>query len=759
MTCGSSKSGSDTHRHLKTLQSTFRALKKKKKGKRYNESHCKQLVQEIFEELKYLTTSETDSVFNFEVISKEDLRYLSNCRDRNVKLQTELDNEKEEKERNKIRLKETIQHEKQKVTKGEEENSNLRLQIAKLKEGQKDLENENEKLRETIQLENYKVIQGEEEIASLRGQVEKLKEIQNVLEKEKEKMQTELTEKEETEKMLGMECLRLQETLDQVRRQGEEEVRNLKVHLEELEEDRKDLENKLRRYQEDVEELNKDLKSAKRTNNKQETDLRNLLQKKEILEGHVESLKYRVAEANSKIDQLNRQLTEERKAKENALNRLSAAAANRLRDQNPGITDLSDPNRPLKLAEKVSELYDNEWTNAIENLEAIDVSEEKGIRILLKIIQNVFDTCSEFGDVHLQSFPDLLVLPPTIFQLGKSRMINIEKMSSDVLKPMKDFRKSNAKYAITCLQEYFSKKEGKSRMQIEDKYLEQCREYIEKCVELCWMMRVQDPPIYMEANYATNSPFDSSRMRSFTKAGQFIHFVVWPTFFLHKDGPLLAKGVVQGSKTKIPEEKPGSSSSDEESHSSSDESDDEKYKDARSRTGSEPATEKDKDGAQDTSEISPNANDNEPLASTVESSNGSNEKGDNDSATPQNDDIKGRDTENKAAVDGSSPNEEVAQSGDENGEENTNIPSLEQQNETPEDTPENRNQLGQMKAAGDTVETSFSHVPYADNVSTDQSDENTDDEDSHGETEETRPEGNDAENPEKAVPSNQETDV
>ena len=53
---------SDTHRHLKTLQSTFRALKKKKKGKRPNESHCKQLVQEIFEELKYLTTSEVSSI-------------------------------------------------------------------------------------------------------------------------------------------------------------------------------------------------------------------------------------------------------------------------------------------------------------------------------------------------------------------------------------------------------------------------------------------------------------------------------------------------------------------------------------------------------------------------------------------------------------------------------------------------------------------------------------------------------------------------
>lgn len=51
-------------------------------------------------------------------------------------------------------------------------------------------------------------------------------------------------------KQLYQNCFnRLQETLDQVRRQGEEKVRNLKVHLEELEEDRKDLENKLRMFE------------------------------------------------------------------------------------------------------------------------------------------------------------------------------------------------------------------------------------------------------------------------------------------------------------------------------------------------------------------------------------------------------------------------------------------------------------------------------------------------------------------------------
>lgn len=41
---------------------------------------------------------------------------------------------------------------------------------------------------------------------------------------------------------------RLQEMLDRVRHQGEE-VRNLKVHIEQIEENRKDLENRLRRFE------------------------------------------------------------------------------------------------------------------------------------------------------------------------------------------------------------------------------------------------------------------------------------------------------------------------------------------------------------------------------------------------------------------------------------------------------------------------------------------------------------------------------
>jgi len=60
---------------------------------------------------------------------------------------------------------------------------------------------------------------------------------------------------------------------------------------------------------------------------------------------------------------------------------------------NPNITDLSDKNRPTKLGEVFSELYDNEWTNAFEGLSAAGYDEEEAIETLfltLTVIINRF---------------------------------------------------------------------------------------------------------------------------------------------------------------------------------------------------------------------------------------------------------------------------------------------------------------------------------------------------------------------------------
>ena len=72
--------------------------------------------------------------------------------------------------------------------------------------------------------------------------------------------------------------------------------------------------------------------------------------------------------------------------------RLSELASARLRYNNPDIADLSDENRATKLAEKLSELYDNEWTDLFEvtkqqnaKLDDVDKSIAEGLRDVLKV--------------------------------------------------------------------------------------------------------------------------------------------------------------------------------------------------------------------------------------------------------------------------------------------------------------------------------------------------------------------------------------
>lgn len=50
---------------------------------------------------------------------------------------------------------------------------------------------------------------------------------------------------------------------------------------------------------------------------------------------------------------------------------------------NPAITDLSDKYRPMKLSEMFNEMYDDDWTDAVEELSSQGI-EEKTVVILLR---------------------------------------------------------------------------------------------------------------------------------------------------------------------------------------------------------------------------------------------------------------------------------------------------------------------------------------------------------------------------------------
>lgn len=62
---------------------------------------------------------------------------------------------------------------------------------------------------------------------------------------------------------------------------------------------------------------------------------------------------------------------------------------------NPGLTDLSDKYRPQKIGEHFSELYDNEWTEAVHQLTG-DRDEEMAIQMIRDVLKVGLDTFCNF---------------------------------------------------------------------------------------------------------------------------------------------------------------------------------------------------------------------------------------------------------------------------------------------------------------------------------------------------------------------------
>ena len=59
-------------------------------------------------------------------------------------------------------------------------------------------------------------------------------------------------------------------------------------------------------------------------------------------------------------------------------------------------------------------------------------------------------------------------------------------------------------------------------------------------------MHLQTPPVHLDVDIETNTKFDANKFKQYTKSGSKIDYLVWPYLLLHKDGPVLCKGVAQG---------------------------------------------------------------------------------------------------------------------------------------------------------------------------------------------------------------------
>lgn len=222
--------------------------------------------------------------------------------------------------------------------------------------------------------------------------------------------------------------------------------------------------------------------------------------------------------------------------KEKLLTRLSKTAGDKLRENNPNFSDLSDPYRPTKLSEMFSELYDNQWTDAMEILEA-DRQEKRAVETLLNILMKCFELCKESSESQLSSLRDACC--------GNVKNNKDDDLVKAATKKSREMWREMAPWTVNGSSIYHALwKKIEESCGKDD--VEKCKLYIQKCVQCCWFMCVQDPAMQLTV-WTIGTKMDGYNMKSFTKNGQYVDFSVWPALYLHKDGPLLSKGIVQGT--------------------------------------------------------------------------------------------------------------------------------------------------------------------------------------------------------------------
>lgn len=258
--------------------------------------------------------------------------------------------------------------------------------------------------------------------------------------------------------------------------------------------------------------------------------IENLSQKLKAKDKYIEEIRKALSEVRVEKDQVEKEKTE-------ALTRLSKEMSSKLNDKNPNITDLSDSNRPTKIAEMYNELYDNEWTDALEELTTNVYKEESAIAELLACLQAAYSFCQSAAANQIENLKRALTNPS--LPLGGHSSSTAQPVNPDTEKMLEEVRKSQKMSGDVLLKEFECETSFKWI------FKESIPEYTTKCLELCWLMNMHNPPVALGLPPAKDSRFDGNLYKEYTRTGTSVDYVVWLPLLLHKDGPLLQKGVLQ----------------------------------------------------------------------------------------------------------------------------------------------------------------------------------------------------------------------
>lgn len=326
----------------------------------------------------------------------------------------------------------------------------------------------------------------------------------------------------------------------QLNKYASEEGR-LKEENSELMKAQESMKNEIHAYKEEVDELFKE---------------RHALQKQEkSLNRELDALKQAMATEKRKSDESIRTLIKER---DDLRDRFSKVAGAKLSDENSDIADLSDPNRAMKLSEKFGQLYDDEWTNAFEALtdDKIGINQKEAIRMLLNFLQDCLGYCEMVKKSQLDILNNVFLHPIQSAKIaasdGMQGMRERARIASKEEKALRELRRQitvQPGIIEEVKQAFLVEVKSWEKKGVEKKHVDSCLPYLQKCAELCWLIALHEPPLFVKFDFKPGEKIDQNVYSVYSTSGTKMDFLVWPPLYNGENGGLLSKGTAEPVKS------------------------------------------------------------------------------------------------------------------------------------------------------------------------------------------------------------------
>ncbi|XP_071127175.1 uncharacterized protein [Mytilus edulis] len=215
------------------------------------------------------------------------------------------------------------------------------------------------------------------------------------------------------------------------------------------------------------------------------------------------------------------------------------------------FTEIGDQNKPRRLGQRFSEVFEDTWSNAYEVLkpkkpeskkeDEKEEMDEKTIEILQNIVKVIYEFCKKTADSQVNKL--MIGMVPPIFDPmnTKKETKGDDDTVAKTEKMAKDYRKAVAPATIPILKQNILTQELQGKVLKDISIGKELKEYVDNCVNLIWYMCIQQPP--MEIVWGNRGEkFNKEMFRFSGKKGTKFRLTVWPAVLYFKDGGLAAPG-------------------------------------------------------------------------------------------------------------------------------------------------------------------------------------------------------------------------